>query len=43
MVAKKITNQKEPKVQYATAEQLKAAAKLAFITHGQALRELANR
>ena len=43
MAAEKITKRPEPKVKYATTEQVKAAAKLAFLTHGKALRELAHR
>ena len=43
IAAKKETKRRQPKIQYGTEEQVRAAAKLALITHGQAFRELANR
>ena len=43
MAAKKVTNRPEPKVKYATAKQVEAAAKLALKTHGEAYRALAKR
>ena len=47
-MVRKITAEKEAKrrklkIQYATEEQVRAAAKLASITHGKAFREVANR
>ena len=43
MATKQVKKTQEPKIQYATTEQVKAAAKLAFIMHGPAFRELAKR
>lgn len=42
ITAEKEAKRKQPKIQYATEKQVRAAAKLALATHGQAFRELAN-
>ena len=43
MATNKPVTKKAPRIQYASAERVKAAAKLALLLHGEAFRELAKR
>ena len=43
MLAKQNRKPKAPEIQYAAAERVRAAAKLALLLHGPAFKELANR
>ena len=43
ITAEKEAKRRKPNIQYATEKHVRAAAKLASITHGQAFRQLANR